>query len=159
MYDILFYIFSLLILTAVFIISFKGSSYSLFFYIPLLLAGSSGYFLLLNYGFISVILALIIISAMAVIALGRKYLIKIPSESQNESKTSLISVITISMLTALIAGLGGTAKWQNFEIDYLVNNFSQIFNTYIPAIIAAALLFSVLISTAFKLFIPGKAEH
>ncbi|KXK56441.1 MAG: hypothetical protein UZ05_CHB002000175 [Chlorobi bacterium OLB5] len=123
------------------------------------MTGYAGYFLLLNFGFISFVLSLMILIASILIIFSRNFMLKIPSESNAESKLNIASVLTVSMFTALAAGLPGTAKWQNFNIDYLTNNFSSVFSVYLPVLIAAALLASVIISTAIKLFVPGRAEH
>lgn len=124
-----------------------------------MLSGFSGFFLILNYEFISALLALFILAALSAFALSRKYIIKIPAESQIESKLTFSSVIFISLLTALLCGLPGTAKWEKFDITLTLNNFSSLFNIYLPVLLAAALLVSVLISTALKLFIPERTDH
>lgn len=124
-----------------------------------MLTGYSGYFLLLNLWLISAVTALIIIFVSSVISIERKFLLKIPSESHYESKISLTSVVFTSLLTALIAGLTGTAKWQKFDIDYQLNNFSAVFDIYLPVFIAAALLVSVIFSSVLKLFVLGRTDY
>lgn len=125
----------------------------------MLLLGIAGYFFLLNFNLPAVLLTLILITASAVLFLLGKFLNKVPSESAAESKFPLLSIVMLSLLTALTASVAGTAKWQQFNTDYLSNNFSAVINTYLPVLIAAALLFSAFISVILKLFLPGRADH
>jgi len=65
-----------------------------------------------------------------------------------QPRVNLLPVIMISALAAVLAGLGGSAKWNVFAVNYDVNSFYLIFTKYLPVLIVLALLASVIISAA-----------
>lgn len=60
-------------------------------------------------------------------------------------KTNIVSLLIISLLTAILASLFGNARWQKAVIDTGLNSFGLIFTKYLPLILAITVLLSVLI--------------
>jgi len=65
-----------------------------------------------------------------------------------QPRVNLFSVVMISALAAVMAGIGGSAKWKVFAINYDINSLQLIFTKYLPVLIVLALLASVVISAA-----------
>ncbi len=116
-----------------------------------LFAGIIGLLILLNfhlYTLLSLLLLLLLFS-VAILLKGRisPYLI----EAEESLKINIISILIISTLTAVFAGLLGTAKWPKLEVIYEIDSISLIFTKYLAAVLVTGLLISAVISSALKI--------
>ncbi len=105
--------------------------------------------LVLNSQLYSAILILVLLFLFSAANLMRTRFTKyIEYNEAAQPRVNLFSVIMISALAAVLAGLGGSAKWKVFAVNYDVNSFSLIFTKYLPIFIVLALLASAIISAA-----------
>jgi NADH:ubiquinone oxidoreductase subunit 6 (subunit J) len=147
--EFIFYISALLILSASLLIAFSYSVKNSLKYLAYFAAGFAGLMLILNSHLYSAILILALLFLFSAANLLRtKISGYIDYTEAAQPRVNLISVVTISALAAVMAGIGGSAKWKVFAINYDLNSFSLIFTKYLPIFIVLALLASVIISAA-----------
>lgn len=147
MKEFIFYVSALLILSASLLIAFSYSVKNSLRYFAYFTSGFAGLMLILNSQLYSAILLLILLLLFSAANLLsnriRKY---IDYTEEAQPRVNLFSVVMISALAAVMAGIGGSAKWKVFEINYDLISFSLIFTKYLPLLIVLALLASVVIS-------------
>jgi len=147
--EFIFYIAALLTLSASLLIAFSYSVKNSLKYFVYFAAGLSGLMLILNsqlYSALSILALLLFFSLWNI--LHTKLSKYIEHTEAAQPRVNLLSVIMISALAAVLAGLGGSAKWKVFAVNYDVNSFNLIFAKYLPVLMVLALLASVIISAA-----------
>jgi len=154
--EILFYIFSSITLLAAVCIAFSVRSGSPVKALPYFITGLAGFFVLLNfhlYSFLSVLISLMIFSCLVLLNVKTS---KFVIEVSQTFKVNIISLIILSILTAIFAGLLGAAKWQKFDVVLTeTKSFNMTFSKYLAAILAVGLITSVIISTGIKILKGG----
>lgn len=186
MHDILFYIFAAIILTSILFIAFTLNIKSSIKGFAYFIAGFSGVLLLLNSQLLSLIIVLVLLTVMFAGVLCKEVIYKFITEkpvrderedtyfTELNSETSqkneqgkpvknanIISLLVISLLSAIMASVLGAARWQMISIEYSVNSFGMIFTKYLPFILAISLLLSAMIPVIFrivKLKVPSGSE-
>ena len=147
MKEFIFYISALLTLSASLLVAFSYSVKNSLKYFAYFAAGIAGLMLVLNSQLYSAILILVLLFLFSVANLMRTRFTKyIEYTEAAQPRVNLFSVVMISALAAVLAGLGGSTKWKVFAVNYDINSFSLIFNKYLPILIVLALLASVIIS-------------
>jgi len=145
-YDIIYYVFAVVIVLSALVCAFsKNIMRSAFALFLTLIAVSALYvilhselFALVNILFISGIAIMILIFIPKI-----KFLFS--TEESQLNKTHFISVITISLLVAIISSIVASTRWQRFEINYDVNSYTLIFSKFMPLVILVAIIASVII--------------
>lgn len=149
MKEFIFYISDLLTLSASLLIAFSYSVKNSLKYFAYFAAGFAGLMLVLNSQLYSAILILVLLIFFSAANLLRtKISGYIDYTEVAQPRVNFFSVVMISALAAVLAGLGGSAKWKVFAVNYDVNSFNLIFTKYLPIFIVLALLASVIISAA-----------
>ena len=149
MKELIFYISALLTLTASLLIAFSYSVKNSLKYFAYFAAGLAGLILILNSQLYSAILILVLLFLFSSANLMRTRFTKyIEYTEAVQPRVNLFSVVMISALAAVMAGIGGSAKWKVFAINYDINSLQLIFTKYLPVLLVLALLASVVISAA-----------
>lgn len=74
-------------------------------------------------------------------------------------KVNIISIIAISILTAILAALLGTAKWPNIDAVHTETNaLNLILSKYLAVILTLGLITSVIVSAGLNILKNGEAE-
>jgi hypothetical protein len=123
-----------------------------------LFAGIIGLLILLNFHLYSLFSLLLFLLLFSGAILLRERISQYLTEANGTPKIYIISILFISILTAVFAGLLGAAKWPKIEILYDYNSLSLIFSKYMVAILAIGLLISSVISSAFMIVRNGETE-
>jgi NADH:ubiquinone oxidoreductase subunit 6 (subunit J) len=158
MYDILYYIFSVSIISSSLFLAFSRNILNSAFALLLTLIASCGIYILLN----SELFALVCILTLSGITLilliftpsirtfFKEVQIKLPS-------VHFIFIIIISLLTSIVSSLISSTRWGLFEINFDTNSFSLVFSKYFPLILTIILILSVIItSSGYLLKKPGR---
>ncbi|MBE2225755.1 MAG: hypothetical protein IAE93_00360 [Ignavibacteria bacterium] len=149
MKEFIFYVAALLTLSASLLIAFSYSVKNSLKYFAYFAAGLSGLMLILNSQLYSALLILALLLFFSLWNLLYTKLSKYIEHTETaQPRVNLLPVIMISALAAVLAGLGGSAKWKVFAVNYDVNSFYLIFAKYLPVLMVLALLASVIISAA-----------
>ncbi len=158
MKDILFYIFTSITLLGAIYIAFSYSSRNSIKAAMYLFAGIIGLLIFLNFHLFSLLSLLFLLLLFSSSLLIRDSLSYYLTESERTIKVNIISLLIISTLTAVFAGLLGAAKWPKFEVVYELNSLSLIFTKYIAAFLVIGLFGSTVISSALKIMRNGETE-
>ena len=147
MKEFIFYISAVITITASLLITFSYSVKNSLKYFAYFAAGLGGLMLILNSQLYSAILILVLLLFFSAANLTRTKISKYFEYTEaTQPRVNLFSVVMISALAAVLAGLGGSTKWKVFAVNYDINSFSLIFTKYFPLLIVLALLASVIIS-------------
>lgn len=155
--EIIFYIFASITLIAAMYIAFSQGSKAAAGGLVYIAAGASGLYLLVNSQLISSILLLVALMLVSIYNLGSRYFIN-HLFNEPPAKNNFISVLLISIFTAVFTALLGAAKWQKFDIDFGYSNFALIFTKYLPLLFILALTVSVFLGVVYKMFIQLRTE-
>lgn len=124
--------------------SIKGFVYFITCYCGLLIISNSQLISLLS----SLILLIIFFTSY----LSKDKIINyIIDDSFQAVKANIFSLLTISLLTAIIASVLGSARWQMAVIDLSVNSFVLIFTRYLPIILVIAVLTSAIVPQMIRI--------
>lgn len=149
MKEFIFYISALLSLSASLLIAFSYSVKNSLKYFVYFAAGLGGLMLMLNSQLYSALLILVLLLFFSLWNLLHTKLGKyIEYTEAVQPRVNLFSVVMISALAAVMAGIGGSAKWKVFAINYDISSLQLIFTKYLPVLLVLALLASVVISAA-----------
>ena len=124
--------------------SIKGFIYFIACYCGLLIISNSQLISLLG----SLILLIIFFTSYLSKDKIFKYLF---DDSFNAVKANIFSLLTISLLTAIIASILGSARWQMSVIDYNINSFGLVFTRYLPIIFVITVLTSAIIPAMMRI--------
>ena len=158
MHDVIFYIFFIMILLTVPALSFSRSNINANLYFITAIFALAGLFTMLHFELIAVIILIGISVISAVYVLLKKYFIPQNTDDVNDYTGSAIIVIIISLLTAVLAGLASSTRIENPAVLTGIQNYSIIFNKYLPVILLTVVLLSVVSSFALTLIRKEDAD-
>ncbi len=145
MHDIIFYIFaSVCVLSALFI-AFSGSLRNSIFGFTYFILGISGLLSISNSQLLSLVISLVLTAFFFIGYITKDLIFEIIDDEPVIPKDNIFSLLVISMLTAIMASLLGSARWQASKIDLNFNSFGMIFTEYLPVIFVITLLASAMI--------------
>ncbi|MCC7159063.1 MAG: hypothetical protein IT281_05970 [Ignavibacteria bacterium] len=151
MFNIFFYIFLAMILTAGLINVFSGRVINSSISFVVLMASIFGLFVLLNaelFAFLG-LLALSIMFAMTLIFSKRGFVQEI-AEDVNDTYPKgkqFAAVIVLSVLGGITASLVSSTNWQIISVNYAINSLGLIFSKYLIVIILISLLLSAILAS------------
>lgn len=124
--------------------SLKGFVYFIACYCGLLIISNSQLISLLSSLLLLIIFFTSYLSKDKII----KYLI---DDSFQAVKSNFFSLLTISLLTAIITSVLGSARWQMASIDNTLNSFGLIFTRYLPFIFVITVLTSAIVPAMIRI--------
>lgn len=146
MYDTLYYIFSVLIISAALFLTFSRNILNSTFSLLLILLGGCGVYTLLNSELFALVNILVFTGIASILLIFTPHIRRFFKEAEIKLPTvHFISIIIISLLTAIVSSLLASTRWRLFEINFEVNSFSLVFSKYFPVILAIILILSVII--------------
>lgn len=148
MYNILFYIFFGLIITAAFFVAFSRNMLNSVFSIIIIFISLSGLLALLNsmlLSFVCIMLtALIFVLLIFFYPLIKKFAL---IESIEIFPYRYYLIITVSLAFAILSSVVSSTRWQLFDINPGSNSFVLLLTRYLPAILILLMISSVILST------------
>jgi hypothetical protein len=116
------------------------------------IAGYNGLLIISNSQLISLLGSLILLLIFFTSYLSKDKIIKyLIDDSYSAVKTNIFSLLIISLLTAILASVLGSARWQMAGIDYALNSFGLIFTKYLPLILAITILTSAIVPIMMRI--------
>lgn len=159
MYNVIFYILLILILSAGIIIAFGRNNISSAFSLYILLISSSGVYVMLNSELFGLINILIVAGITILLLISFPGIRDLTFLQNTEVKSSgYISTAILGLLTALVSSLVSSTRWHSGEISYDFNSFTLIFTKYLPVIIFLAVTASVMLPL-FALTVKKEAAN
>lgn len=158
MKDILFCIFASVTLLAAMYIAFSHRSRNSLKSAIYLFSGIAGLLILLNFHLFSLFTILLMLLVFSGAVLFKERISEYLAETNSKLKVSIVSILVISIITAITAALLGAAKWPKFEVINDQNTFNLIFTKYIAVILVTASLISVILSSIFNILRNGEAK-
>lgn len=161
MFDTLYYIFSSIIITAALLFTFSRNILNSAFSLLLVLLGACGVYTLLNSELFAMVNILAITGISLILLIFTPHLKKISEgEKTKLPPVHFISLIILSLLTAIVSSLLASTRWRLFEINFELNSFSMVFSKYFPLILTIVLILSVIIvSSGYILKKPAKSHR
>jgi NADH-quinone oxidoreductase subunit J len=147
MYEITFYIFAALTIASAIYIAFSKTLANNYLLFIIILFSVQGLLVLLNLHFLAIISILFILSKISLLVNLSPQFKSLTKGEDVILPVPFLSISVISVLTALIASLISSAKWQVFDVNYSINNYGDVFMKYSPLFILLGLLGSVFISS------------
>lgn len=158
MKESLFYIFASVSLAAAIFAAFSAEIKTSLKAAVYFMSGITGLLLLLNFHLFSLFSVLFSLLLFSLFMLLKDRVTICFQDTGAGQKVNFVSLLLISLLTAVLAGLTGAAKWPQFAVIRDSNSLSLIFSKYSAAVIAVCLLISVLVSSAFSILKNGDTE-
>lgn len=158
MKESLFYIFASVTLLAAFFAAFSGEVKTSLKAAVYLMSGITGLLLLLNFHLFGLFLILFSLLLFALVILLKERISFYFQDTGAVAKVNFISLLLISLISAILAGLPGAAKWPQFDIMFGPNSIGLIFTKYFAAILGIGLLVSVIISAGYNILKNEAAE-
>lgn len=156
MYDLFFYTFSALTILTGFIAAFSGSLKTAIHASLGTLSGFAGLMILLNSELFSLLLLLILITAVSLYTIFfPKLRLFFDETGDSGSKSPFIYIVIAGLVTALLASLVSSTRWWAVN-EAGTNTFMLLFTKYFPVLILLIIGFSVLLSSAAVL---SRAEN
>jgi NADH:ubiquinone oxidoreductase subunit 6 (subunit J) len=148
MYDLFFYIFSGVIILTAFIAAFSENLKTAIHASLGAFSGFAGLMILLNSELYSLLLLLILITAVSLYSIFfPKLSLFFDGAGHPVNKSPFIYIVIAGLVTALLASLVSSTRWWALN-DTGTNTFILLFTKYFPVLVLLLIGFSVLISSA-----------
>ncbi len=148
MYNILFYIFFVLIIAGMLITAFSKNMLNSTFSVIVILISLGGLLTLLNSVLYSLLLIIVIAFILILLSIfyPRVSLLALGEHAEIVSYRYYL-IILVSLLAAIVTSIVSSTRWQWLAINFELNSFALIFTKYLPAALILAIISSVILST------------
>ena len=147
-YNIIFYIFAVIIIASALISTFSKSISPSIFTFFLIMTSITGFYTLLHSELFALVNILFISgTGITLLIFHNKLNITAKLVSEDITKTPLVSTLIVSLMIAIISSILASTRWKSFDLNYEINTNALIFNKYLPLVILITMTTAVIISS------------